>query len=596
LAAGVAHWSYYPAAHDRLLSYIGISIHWAILQYVLGLPFMAFIALLIYLRKKDESWKRFAWTLTKAFVLVFAVGAATGTAAEFGLVLLWPNLTEAAGRYIYFPLYMEIFAFLMEVVFLYMLWYGWNRFPAKALAFIAFLGFLGAWYSASMILSVNSYMVAPTGILPAYKPDGTYLYAQGYPKVEVYIPNDIVPLLNVTKLHTLAQVDIVGKASNAVIVAIPSRVVQQLVREAWTGATLGQSILYKGGFFNVTTIQSLTPEQVAKLAAKLGVPTVQLAGKTPQEVLLSLPVKNVLDYILITTVKDIGYMSITFKSPVYLATLMHSIGAGLTVSGFTVLAGYALRLLRMPRDADPEYRRYIMNAFKFAAVFSAVVIAYQGFIAGHEMGRAVAKWNPEKFAAMEGTSEHILSLSRLLHTDKIMPLLAYGSLKAKLPVYDKIPSDYCICKLAGTPPVKDCRPPIFIHYVYYTKIGLALLVGIYGLIVALAAIRYKWGLIDRVLDALHIRGEAPHWALVLAPVAAGLTQIISNMGWVVREVGRKPWTIYGVMTVDVAHTMNPPSTAEIALVAAFFLGVLAALGYAAYKVLWIPGRPDEYQA
>ncbi|HID40617.1 MAG TPA: cytochrome ubiquinol oxidase subunit I, partial [Pyrodictium sp.] len=123
----VATWSSYPAAGDRLLSFIGIEVHWAILQYVVGLSFMAFLALLLYLRSRDESWMRLARTLAKGFIIVFAVGAATGTASEFGLVLLWPNLTEAAGRYIYFPLYMEIFAFLMEVVFIYMLWYGWKR-------------------------------------------------------------------------------------------------------------------------------------------------------------------------------------------------------------------------------------------------------------------------------------------------------------------------------------------------------------------------------------------------------------------------------------------------------------------------------------
>ncbi len=590
--SAVAHWSSYPAAGDRLLSFIGIEIHWAILQYVLGLPFMAFIALLLYLHSKDKAWMRFARTLTKGFIIVFAVGAATGTTVEFGLVLLWPHLTEAAGRYIYFPLYAEIFAFLMEVVFLYMLWYGWNKLSPKALAAIAFLGFLGAWYSASMILSVNSYMVAPTGVMPAYKPSGVYLYSQGYPKIQVYMPKDLVPLLNVTALKTAAHVDILGVASDSVKVAIPSSVVQELVREAWSGVKLQNSVLIH--FVNKTTVQHLTLEQVQAIAAKLGVPTASLAGaKTPVEMLLSIPVKNVLDYILITTVKHIGFMSITFKSPVYPATLMHTIGSALTVSGFTVLAGYALRLLRMPENADPEYRRYIEKAFKFAAIFAALVIAYQGFIAGHEMGRAVAYWNPEKFAAIEGTSEHILSLSKLLHTDKIMPLIAYGSMNAKLPSYDKIPVNYCKCSLTGSPPVQDCRPPIFLHYVYYTKIGLAVLLGLYGLIVALVVIRDKWSLIDKTLNLVRIRGgtvPSRFW-LVLAPVAAFTAQLISTLGWAVREIGRKPWTIYGVMTVDVARTANPAPAWQLALIAIFLLSIAFGLIYAVYRILWVPGKP-----
>jgi len=117
-------WLSYPAASDRILSMIGIEVHWIILQYILGLPLMAVIAEIIWIKTKDERWLKIARTLAKGFIMVFAVGAAMGTASEFGLVLLWPNLSEAAGKYIYFPLYAEIFAFLMEVVFIYMFWYG----------------------------------------------------------------------------------------------------------------------------------------------------------------------------------------------------------------------------------------------------------------------------------------------------------------------------------------------------------------------------------------------------------------------------------------------------------------------------------------
>jgi len=50
----------------RALSIIGIGIHWGILQYVLGLPFMAFIAELIYFKTKDDDWMRIAKVLIKA--------------------------------------------------------------------------------------------------------------------------------------------------------------------------------------------------------------------------------------------------------------------------------------------------------------------------------------------------------------------------------------------------------------------------------------------------------------------------------------------------------------------------------------------------
>ena len=47
------------------------------------------VAEVIWLKTKKEDWLKIARTIAKGFIIVFAVGAATGTASEFGLVLLW---------------------------------------------------------------------------------------------------------------------------------------------------------------------------------------------------------------------------------------------------------------------------------------------------------------------------------------------------------------------------------------------------------------------------------------------------------------------------------------------------------------------------
>ena len=617
-------WSSYPVPGMRLLSFIGIAVHWIILQYVLGLPFMAFLAIVQYLRTRDEVWIRLARTLAKGFIVVFAVGAATGTGSEFGLVLLWPNLTEAAGRYIYFPLYAEIFAFMMEVVFLYMLWYGWKRIPAKALAAVAFLGFLGAWYSAAMIVSVNSFMVAPTGMVPAVKVENgqlTYLYDQGYPKITAAVPLPIVELLNVTTLVKAAHMEVVGTSRVSlagetvpvVIVRLPVSVVQQLVREAYQGKTLAESVLAaqvngRPILLNLTGVEQLVenPEKLRlllritrseALAASAGI---KLEGglNADQVVpfLLSLPVKNVVDPILLATIKSVGVTTVTFKSPVYPASIAHVIGSALVVSGFTALAGFALRLLSLEKSggASEEYRRYLETGFRFAAVFAAVMIAVQGFITGHEMGVAVAHYNPEKFAAMEGTAEHFTSIPKLLRAEglveKMMSMIAYGDPNVGLPSYDRIPAHYCQCRLSGQPSY-DCRPPLVIHYIYYTKIGLAVLLGLYGLVIGLVAMRDRWGWADRLLRLARIEGR-PGSLLKLSLAAAVVAQVVSNMGWAVREIGRKPWTIYGLMTTDVAATSNSLAhlAGSLALVSLYYTAILVVLTYAVYRILWLPGK------
>ena len=548
----ISQWSSYPAFSDRVLSLIGIEIHWAILQYVLGLSFMAFLSYLIYLKTGNSKWERLSKTMVKGFVLVFAVGAATGTASEFGLILLWPNLTEAAGRYIYFPLYAEIFAFLMEVVFVYMLFYGWSKFPKKIVAVVMLLVFIGAWYSAAMIVSVNSFMVAPTGLKPAFNVEsGGWLYDMSYPKITLAIPTSIAEALNITALQALGT-EIIDYHGDSVIAAVPVRITQRLAYEAWNGYLVKDSIL------------------------------ASIANKTYVEAhpdILNDSIKSLLDSIMVKTVEYMGVATITFKSPVYPASILHTIGSALTVSGFTATAAYALRL-RKANKINKQYREYVSAAFKFTAVFTLIAIGFQGFVSGHEMGVSIAHYNPEKFAAIEATTDEITALTRILPGGEKLPaLLAYGDPNAPLPSYDGIPRDYCALLVEDMERIGDCRPPLLIHYLYYTKIGLGLALGLYALIIVyFAVIRAR------------MKGEIPGILLKIAPLSVALVQLVSFLGWAVREIGRKPWTIYGIMTTDVAHTSNPPSQPVIILVATFFIGLLAILSYSAWRILWLPGN------
>ncbi len=520
----ISQWASYPAYWARLLSMIGIEVHWFILQYVLGLPFLAVITEIIWLRTGNDQWKRISRTLAKGFVAVFAVGAATGTASEFGLVLLWPNLTEAAGRYIYFPLYMEIFAFIMEAVFIYMYFYAENKMSPKVHVLIGTLAFIGAWFSAAMILSVNSFMQAPVNVIAHYNPMvGPSSWAP--PDVLLIVPAQLAQVLDVNKLAAVG-VKILSTSHNQVTVTIPSGLVRKLMYEAFSGKTVGAS----------TLAAVIKPEALKSVS--------------------SLPLKSVIDQIVANTVKNVGAFVITFLSGGYLATYIHALGAALTVSAFTVMGGYSLRLLRS-RDDEKEY---FIRGLKFAAVISLIVIALQGTAFGHAMGEAVAKYNPEKFAAMEATTSQIKSLPEMIGmgslTKQIMPLLSYGSSKAQLPSYDLIKPEY--------------RPPLIIHYLYYTKIGLGVLLGLIAL----------------VMVFLVYRGMLPKWSLWLGVISPAIAHITSFLGWGVREMGRKPWAIYGIMDVRTEYTINPPPAWQLVGIAVFLAAILAVLIIGVYWFLW----------
>ena len=533
----LSQWLSYPAAIDRILSIIGIELHWIILQYVLGLPLVILIALLIHKVSKNNSWLKLARASSKALGIIFAVGAASGTASEFGLVVIWPNVLEAAGRYIYFPLYMEIFAFLIEIIFIYLLIFGWNKLSINGKIAVAFLALFGAWFSASMIVSVNSYMVAPTGIAPAFNQQSGWLYDKGFPKALLVVPNSMVNALDVAKLQSLGM-DVVGPMGEGVAVYMPSKIVARLAAEAWSGKTVQESVL----------AAVIKPEVLPSLNKVL--------------------VKDLVDAILVETVKTVGYTSVAFQSPVYLGSILHALGAALVVTGFTISGAYALLLTK--RDSE-HYR----NCLKFGILLSLVAIAVQGTLIGHMIGEEIATYNPEKLAAMEGTSSSVVNIPRTLGIEGLIKTIIYGNPNANLPDYDSIPVDYC--SLSGIPAVSDCRPPIIIHYLYYTKIGLSVLLGLISLVSAILIY------MRRNLGSLL-------YVIAISPVIA---QIVSFLGWGTREMGRKPWTIYGIMTVDVAHTANPASPAGYAVIAVIFIGVLIGLIYSVYRLLFIPSVRGE---
>jgi cytochrome d ubiquinol oxidase subunit I len=530
----IGQWLGYPAPLDRILSIIGIELHWLILQYVLGLPLFIILSLLLYARRRDEKWNEMARTMTKALGIIFAVGAASGTLSEFGLVLIWPNLLEAAGRYIFFPLYAEIFAFLIEITFIYFLVFGWKKIGVRGRLILAFLALTGAWLSGALIMSVNSYMVAPTGIQASYDPMSGWKYDKGYPKVLLVVPKEIVSVLDVNKLLSLGM-EVLGERNEGVAVLLPSKIVSKLASESWSNVRVGDSVL------------SLVIKEEALGSVK------------------DLLVKDIVDKILTNTVKSVGYTMVTFLSPVYAGSILHALGAAITVTGFTIFGGYSLLLLRSRSD---KRKVYYASGMKLGIFLGLIFIAVQGLVFGHIIGTEIASYNPEKLAAMEGTSKGIFSFSRSLGIERIMSFIAYGSFEAKLPDYDSIPQDYCT--LAGA--ALDCRPPLMLHYLYYFKTGLSVLLGLYALISAILVMR---GSLSPALLKINI----------LTPIVA---HIISFLGWAVREMGRKPWSIYGIMTVDVAHTANPGDPLSYGLIALIVISVALALILAVWKLLYVP--------
>ena len=76
-----------------------LAFHLSFAVFGVGLPVMMLIAEGMHLRGGDPTWRALARRWSKAFAILFAVGAISGTIISFELGLLWPGFSRVAGTY-----------------------------------------------------------------------------------------------------------------------------------------------------------------------------------------------------------------------------------------------------------------------------------------------------------------------------------------------------------------------------------------------------------------------------------------------------------------------------------------------------------------
>ncbi len=130
----------------------------------LGLSFVVLVLETLYLRTKNEAYKKLSAYLVKVLGTVFVMGVATGISLEFAFGNNWAAYSRAVGDIFGAPLAAEaVFSFFLESVFLGILVFGRDRVRPKTYRLSAFLVFLGAHLSGLWILIANSWMQTPAG-------------------------------------------------------------------------------------------------------------------------------------------------------------------------------------------------------------------------------------------------------------------------------------------------------------------------------------------------------------------------------------------------------------------------------------------------
>ncbi len=242
---------------------------------------------------------------------------------------------------------------------------------------------------------------------------------------------------------------------------------------------------------------------------------------------------------------------------------IHTVSGALLLAGFFVMGISAYHLLR--RQNEEFFNKSFRMGAIFALIFS-LVVANQG----HLHGNQVAALQPAKLAAMESHWEtqtmapmYLLQVPRLsgegnliqaLPVPGLLSILAYNNPNAEVRGLKEWPA--------------EDRPPVFLTFTAFR-----LMVGLGTLFPILAFLAWIW------------RGKLQErrWFLKTLVWVIPLPYIALQAGWIVAEVGRQPWIVYGLMrTSDAA---SPVAVSQVATSLTAFVVFYTLLGIAGIYLL-----------
>src|ERR1700693_4941207 len=140
-----------------------LAFHFVFAALGVGLPVLMILVEGLWLRTRDRRYYRLARTWSRAMLVLFAIGAVSGTTLAFELGVLCPVFMRNSGAVIGIPFSIEGFAFFIEAIFIGIYLYGWDRLSPVAHWLCSFPIAISGALSAASVVSVNSWMNTPAG-------------------------------------------------------------------------------------------------------------------------------------------------------------------------------------------------------------------------------------------------------------------------------------------------------------------------------------------------------------------------------------------------------------------------------------------------
>jgi cytochrome d ubiquinol oxidase subunit I len=242
---------------------------------------------------------------------------------------------------------------------------------------------------------------------------------------------------------------------------------------------------------------------------------------------------------------------------------IHTVSGAYILSAFFVMGISAYHLLKK------QHIDFFNRSFKMALVFG-LIFSLVTAIEGDLHAKEVAKTQPAKLAAMETLWEttskapiYMFTLPdeknernfvEIIPIPGLLSFLAFGDPNAEVQGLKEFP--------------RDERPPVLItSFAFKGMVGL----GTYFVFITILG----WFLRNRLV-------QSPVYLIIML-FSIPLPYIANELGWVLAEVGRQPWIVYGLMKTSDA--VSPVATSQVFMSLIAFIAFYGLLGAAGFYII-----------
>ena len=243
--------------------------------------------------------------------------------------------------------------------------------------------------------------------------------------------------------------------------------------------------------------------------------------------------------------------------------ILHMTGSALLLGAFFMMGISAYHLLKK------QHVEVFTRSFNLALVFGIITSIFVA-ITGDFHAVHVTEVQPAKLAAMESHWETMprapIHMFAIPDEENERNLIEIGSIPGLLSFLGHHDINKPVTGLKDIP--KDERPPVLITFIAFrTMVGLG----------TLFIILMVWGWFRRKKLL-----ESPLFLKAML-YAIPLPYIAIEMGWVLAEVGRQPWIVYGLMKTSQAA--SPIAGIQVAISLVGFVLVYGLLGAAGFYLM-----------